>query len=164
MVTDPLLSNPAGFAILGVMIGLAAYLRQLGESRSTQIDDIEGGKAWNYPLTEMHTKEKLKHFRSSRERLNWVAPCVIWITIGVGVRLVFLAYARYEFPDDSQHYANWFPFADLITTLVMVALLVPVVRNASVFAASDDRVRTMMEIWKANPEKPAGDSPKKEQS
>lgn len=130
------------------MVGLAAYLRQLGESRTRQIDEIEEGKVWNYPLTEMHTTEKLKHLRRSRDRLNQVAPGAIWFTIGIGIRLWFSAYAKYKFPYDEQHYGDAFRFVDLIILTGFVVLLLALYYMHAKTRSGEVRIRAMMEVWK----------------
>lgn len=147
-MTEPLLNAPPGFVLLGVMVGLAAYLRQLGENRSKQIDEIEEGEVWNFPLSELHTKEKLSHLKESHDRLNQIAPLAIWYTIAISVRLLLLAYVRYVFPDDALHYERFFRFADLLITATLGAFVIALYYMHSVTKRKEDRVRAMMEVWK----------------
>lgn len=147
----PLLSSPPGFVLLGVMIGLAAYLRNLAETRTRQIDEIESERLWNYPLVELHTQEKLGQLRRSRNRLNnWVAPIAIWFTIAIGFRLAALAYVQYGFPDDPLKYAAKFRLADCAIVVFLFVGLFALLWMHHITKRDDDRIRAMMDGWKAS--------------
>jgi hypothetical protein len=150
-IEQPLLNNPPAFVLLAIMIGLAAYLRQLGEHRSSQIDEIEGGRDKNYPLGEFHSTEKIKDLRRSRERLNQVAPPAILFTIAIGFRLLALAYVRFRAPDDPQLYAGFFRTFDLVIAVVLFFLLVVLYVMHRAARRSDEKMRSLVEAWRARP-------------
>ncbi len=148
---QPLLNNPPAFVLLAIMVGLAAYLRQLGENRSAQIDEIEGERDENFPLGEFHTTEKLKDLQRSRKRLNQVAPPAILFTIAVGFRFLALAYARVKAPDDLQLYASFFRKFDLVIAAALFVLLLALYIMHRAARKSDDRIRALIEAWRARP-------------
>jgi hypothetical protein len=154
MATEqPILNNPPAFVLLAIMIGLGAYLRQLAENRGAQIEDIEGGRDKNYPLGEFHTAEKLKDLEESRRRLNQVAPPTILFTIAVGFRFLALAYARLRVPDDPLRYAAFFRAFDFAIAAVLFALLIALYIMHRAAKRSDERIRTLIEAWRARPTK-----------
>jgi hypothetical protein len=149
MTVEPILNNPPAFVLLGIMVGLAAYLRQLGENRGTQIDEIEGERDKNFPIGEFHTTEKLKDLKDSRRRLNQVAPPAIWFTIAIGFRFLALAYARFKFPDDHQRYAGFFRGFDLAIAAVLFCLLIALYVMHRSARKRDERIRAMLDGWRA---------------
>ncbi len=143
MSTEPILSSPPAFVLLGVIVGLAAYLRQISEARDKLIDEIEGGKVWNFPVGELHTAEKLKHLANSRDRLNRVAPRVIWLTILIAFRLTLLGYARFQYPEDTAKFDFAFRLLDLGILGGLLILLVGLWYMHKKSSEHNERIRAM---------------------
>jgi hypothetical protein len=150
MNTSPVLSTPPAFILLAVLVGLAAYLRQLGEARDRLIDDIEGGKVWNYPVGERHTAERLEHLKTSRDRLNWVAPPVIWLTILITLRMEILAFARLRYPGEPEKFATVFRPIDFVIVTSFLVLLLGLWYMHKKTRQNDDRIRALADGWRAD--------------
>jgi hypothetical protein len=152
VITQPMLSSPPAFVLLGVAVGLAAYLRQLGESRSQLIDDIEYEKdeiQSRFPLGESHTNTKLKSLKASRRNLRIIAPIVIWFTIIIVVRLTLLAFARWWYPGDDDFLGIVFRRADFGVMCGLTVIFVGLWYMHCAGRRNDKKLQPAIDKWKA---------------
>jgi hypothetical protein len=149
MDTDPLLSNPPAFVLLAVAVALAAYLRQMSEAREKSFDEIAAGDDEKFPLGAPHTEKRLSYLESSRQKLNGVAPPVIFLTIVIAFRLMLLAGMKLfasETPKLVDALFRWIDFAAMLFISCLFVALWYMHRKAR---QKNEEIRAMTKGWRA---------------
>jgi hypothetical protein len=149
-MADPILSTPPAFTLLAVMVGLAAYLRNLAETRDKMADDIEEKRIQRFPPGAPHTKTKLAELKSSRRRLNAVAPVMIWMTIFTAIRLALVAAVRLFYRLDPTRWDGYFYWYDFVVMCMVVLLFIALWIMHFVTRRRDDRMRAIVEALRAS--------------
>ena len=122
---QPLLSTPAAFTLLAIIIALSAYLRSVAGAADSKRDAIRLGNEPLFPIApEMeHTARKLSALDQSYYRLHIAARFLIWFTIAVSMRLLVECFVGFGYYFSSQ--ALYLRFADfLIIEWLILSLLV----------------------------------------
>jgi hypothetical protein len=146
---DALLSNPPAFVLLAGMVGLGAYLRQLGEARLKQIEELETGQVKDFPAGSLHTKEKLAHLQKSRLNLNdRVAPAVIFLLLALVARLGLLAVARLKYQIEPASLTRAFQWFDAIFMACLFVLFLALALMHQIGRRREERIRLMQAGWK----------------
>lgn len=145
---SPVLNNPPAFVLLAIVIGLAAYLRQLGEKRNDEIDKIRSGKNDDYPIGLRHTNDRIDYLTRSRDRLNQVAPTFIWFTIFVCIRFLGLTIARLVDPTNPNLWGLAFRIFDVAIAGVLLVLVVALYVMHRIATGEEQKIRLTMEGWR----------------
>jgi hypothetical protein len=88
---QPLLSTPAAFTLLAIVIALSAYLRSVAGAADNKRDEIRIGNDPLFPVGPSEperTKRKLDALDQSYYRLHIAARFLIWFTIVISLRLL----------------------------------------------------------------------------
>lgn len=97
---EPLLSTPAAFTLLAIVVALSAYLRSVAGAADEKRHKITANQEPLYPITAppmSHTISKLTALDTTYERLQIGARFLIWLTIVVALRLFCECITRFGF-------------------------------------------------------------------
>ncbi len=122
---QPLLSTPAAFTLLAIVIALSAYLRGVAGAADSKRDEIRMGNDPLFPIGPdlEHTKRKLDALDQSYYRLHIAARFLIWFTIAISVRLFAECIVGFGYVFSSR--ALYLRFADfLIIEWLILSLIV----------------------------------------
>jgi hypothetical protein len=122
---QPLLSTPAAFTLLAIIIALSAYLRSVAGTADSKREAIRLGNEPLFPITpeSAHTKRKLEALDESYYRLHIAARFLIWLTIAISARILAESIVGFGYYFSSQ--ALYLRFADfLIIVWLILSLLV----------------------------------------
>lgn len=95
----PLLSGPAQFTVLTLVVALAAYLRSVRTGALEFRDEIRANKVWNYPTDFDQfpfTEQKLVLLDGVAVSIQTVSPFFIQLSMVIAIRIVAEAYIKYH--------------------------------------------------------------------
>jgi len=145
---EPLLSTPAAFTLLAIVVALSAYLRSVAGAADDKRHKIRANQEPLYPMTTPstpHTICKLSALDKSYERLQIGARFLIWLTIIVGLRLVLESIARFGFYLDP--HASYFRVIDMwVFEWLALAIMVLAVMHYKGHRR-DEAIRDSMLKW-----------------
>jgi len=127
---DPaaLLSGPAAFTLLALVIAFGVYLRQVSNGAMDALTKIDAGKEEIYPPKKRHTELKINSLRSTNAKLHTVAPFMVLLAMVIVLRIMFDAVVRFPNPPEwaLRVLSVWLPLVDLVIT-IWVCLLFAVI-------------------------------------
>ena len=93
----PILDGAPGFILLGFILALAAYLRQVSTAGQKLTDELEGGGATAFPYylaAPEIRKEKIDLLVATRSKLAYVTQALFVMLFFLALRMVGYAMAR----------------------------------------------------------------------
>jgi hypothetical protein len=133
------LSGPAPFALLALIIAFAVYLRQVSNRAMDTIASIHARREREmFPPGEKHTTLKLDALRSTHNNLEIAAPFMIFLIVAIVSRITIDVLARFPNPLD-WGLAFLVPLIDLVI-MVWVCLLFGVLGLVHFSARGNDTV------------------------
>jgi len=137
-VPAALLSGPAAFTLLALVIAFGVYLRQVSNGAMDALTKIDAGKEEIYPPKKRHTELKINSLRSTNAKLDIVAPFMVLLAIVIVLRIMFDAVVRFPNPPE------WalgvlLPLVDLVIT-IWVCLLFAVIGLVHYLLQRDDAI------------------------
>ena len=134
-----ILTGPAAFTLLALIIAFAVYLRQVSSKAMDMIMNIQADKESLYPAKGglEHTAVKLNALHRTHSNLDVAAVCMILLIAGIVARIFLDVFSRFPgMPDYGIDFI--LPLMDLIIIL-WVFLLFLVLGIVHVIARHDDR-------------------------
>jgi len=148
MNSMPILDGPPVFILLAVVVGLAAYVRQVSLGAQNLIDDIERGASNVYPYDPtrlaQRTSAKLNLLRSTRKSLKGLTHVLFLFMTFVAVRVFVYARSRMGWTMLSSVFGevarHWF---DLVASIALPLLVIAMWIMHSRARGKDDKIRRM---------------------
>jgi len=148
MNSMPILDGPPVFILLAVVVGLAAYVRQVSLGAQNLIDDIERAASNIYPYDPtrlaQRTSAKLNLLRSTRKSLKGLTQVLFLFMTFVAVRVFVYARSRMGWTMLSSVFGevarHWF---DLVASIALPLLVIAMWIMHSRARRKDDKIRCM---------------------
>ena len=150
MDPTPILDGPPAFILLGFIVALGAYLRQVSVGAQNLIDEIESNRNDAFPYltaegTPSHTEAKLSSLRTTRDSVAKVTPWMFVLMLSLALRISIYAVSHMGWPLPSllqeEEARRWF---DLVVSLSLIVLVLGLWFMHHRARTLDQRVRTIV--------------------
>ena len=119
---QPLLTGPPEFVVLGLIVSLGLYLRQVSLHAVELSDSIRLREAWNKPPYEQLRDKKIEQLDETAATIEGVSPFMIAFNVVIAVRIILDSFSRL-LGDDGNIRRMLFSF-DLVIALALLGILV----------------------------------------
>src|ERR1051326_482715 len=131
---EPILNGAPGFFLLGFVVALAGYLRQVSMNAQDRADQLKSGKYPElWPPQEESTLEKIHLPHNTKINIEWVTPRLFLLIAVISVRAVLYALSRIAPSDKMSWWIGWassvwspglLRFVDLVITIALCVLVI----------------------------------------
>jgi hypothetical protein len=120
-----ILDGAPGFILLGFIMALAAYLRQVSTGAQKMIDELEGGMPTGFPYSRTAPavrSERLEFLVGMRDNLVAVTHALFFMLVLLAGRMIFYAIARLGWiqAPTADSARNWFDLGYVSAVFVLV--------------------------------------------
>lgn len=139
----PIFDGPAAFILLGFLVALAAYLRQVSVGALDSVNNIHRGADSAFPYSrapESIRKERVDFLNGMRHQLARATYWMFWLMVVLGVRIVLYALSRFASLSRSafDSFRHWFDFVLSLAVLSLVYIMWDMHSEAS---NNDEKIR-----------------------